>query len=323
MFDNIGKKIKTLTKVVCWIGMILTLALGIVLVAVYSNNVAIGIPIMVGGPLLCWIGSFLMYGFGELVDRTMSIEEMMRKGAYGAGSAAAGIPAPAAPGRKPSFPAPANPVSSAPTAVKPVPVSSAPASVKPAPAPVKPASASVKPAPAPVITVSSDGDFKYSVNDDGSVRITKYVGKATNVRVPKKLDGKNITALGDYAFSEHREMIVISIPDSVTSIGNGAFSYCASLRQIVLPEGITAIGGSAFYECHSLEDICIPGSVTSIGKYAFNRCVSLKEIRIPGGVTSIGDNTFSGCPDLTLVVTPGSYAEQYCKDNGLKYRLAD
>ena len=90
MFDNIGKKIKTLTKVVCWIGMISTLALGIVLVAVDDDNVAFGIPIMVGGPLLCWLGSFLMYGFGELVDRTMSIEEMMRGGKGSAGSSYSG-----------------------------------------------------------------------------------------------------------------------------------------------------------------------------------------------------------------------------------------
>lgn len=309
MFDNIGKKIKALTKVVCWIGMILTLALGIVLVAVYSNNVAIGIPIMVGGPLLCWIGSFLMYGFGELVDRTMSIEEMMRKGAFGgslgAGGSAVSVSAPAVSGGAPSFHTSAEPVNSVPAN----PLSSAPASVKPA--------------PAPVVTVSSDGDFRYSSNDNGSIGISRFDGKATDVRVPKKLDGKNITALGNYAFSEHREMIVISIPNSVTSIGNGAFSYCASLRQIVLPEGITAIGGSAFYECHSLEDICIPGSVTSIGKYAFNCCVSLKEINIPGSVTSIGVSAFNGCPDLTVTVTPGSYGEQYCISNGLKYRYAD
>ena len=190
-------------------------------------------------------------------------------------------------------------------------------------APVTGSSASVKPAPAPVITVSSDGDFKYSVNDDGSVCIVKYVGEATNVQIPEKTDGKPVTSLGDFVFSGNRTVTGIIVPGSVKSIGNGVFGNCGSLRQIVLQEGITAISYEAFYACRSLTNIRIPESVTSIGKYAFNRCVSLKEINIPGSVTSIGVSAFNGCPDLTVTVTPGSYGEQYCISNGLKYRLAD
>ena len=246
---------------------------------------------------------------GGLVDKSASIEEMMRTGAYGAGSAAAGIPAPAASGREPSFPAPATPRSSAPAAVKPVPISSAPVSVKTA--------------PAPVVTVPSDEDFKYSVNGDGTVRIMKYTGKSAAVQIPENLFGKPVTSLGDFAFSGNAKVTDIIVPGSVKSIGGGVFANCGSIRRIVLPNGIPAITSRAFYVCRSLTDIRIPESVTRIDKFAFANCISLKEINIPGGVTSIGDNAFSGCPDLTVTVTPGSYGEQYCISNGLKYRYAD
>ena len=91
MFNNIGKKIKTLTKVLCWIGMISSFVTGIIILASVRHGEAIGIPIMLGGPLLFWLGSFVMYGFGELVDKTASIEEMMRTGTFGSGHSAASM----------------------------------------------------------------------------------------------------------------------------------------------------------------------------------------------------------------------------------------
>lgn len=282
MFDNIGKKIKTLTMVVCWIGMISSFITGIIILASAHNAEAIGIPIMLGGPLLFWLGSFLMYGFGELVDSTMSIEEMMRTGAFGGGGGSEGFAAP-----------------------------------------VTGSSASAKPVHTSDFTILAGADFKYTVNDDGSVCIMKYVGKTSAIRIPENLFGKSVTSLGDFVFSGNRTVTGIIVPDSVTSIGNGVFGNCAALSRIILPEGLTAIVNSAFFGCRSLTDIHIPESVTFIDQFAFANCVSLKEIRIPDGVTSIGDNAFSGCPDLTLVVTPGSCGEQYCKDNGLKYRYAD
>lgn len=190
-------------------------------------------------------------------------------------------------------------------------------------APVTGSSASAKPVHTSDFTIPAGADFKYTVNDDGSVCIMKYVGKTSAIRIPENLFGKSVTSLGDFVFSGNRTVTGIIVPDSVTSIGNGVFGNCAALSRIILSEGLTAIVNSAFFGCRSLTDIHIPESVTFIDQFAFTNCVSLKEIRIPGGVTSIGDNAFSGCPDLTLVVTPGSYAEQYCKDNGLKYRYAD
>ena len=40
-------------------------------------------------------------------------------------------------------------------------------------------------------------------------------------------------------------------------------------------------------------------------------------------MTSIGDWAFSGCDSLTLTVARDSYAEQYCKENGLAYTYTD
>lgn len=64
--------------------------------------------------------------------------------------------------------------------------------------------------------------------------------------------------------------------------------------------------------------ITIPDSVTTIGDHAFDDCEALTNITIPDSVTSIGDSAFNKCPNLTVTVH-NSYAETYCKDNGLNY----
>ncbi len=79
MFRNIGRKIKTLALVLFWIslasGVIASLIGGIV--CFIDGGVAMifaGIGIIIFGAafsfLVSWIGSFFMYGFGQLIDDT-------------------------------------------------------------------------------------------------------------------------------------------------------------------------------------------------------------------------------------------------------------
>lgn len=71
MFDNIGSKIKTVAQVGCIIGIIVSVISGIVCIATAGG---VGILVLIGCPLLCWIGSFVSYGFGELIERVTNID---------------------------------------------------------------------------------------------------------------------------------------------------------------------------------------------------------------------------------------------------------
>ena len=69
MFDNIGEKIKALAKVSCWIGIIIFVILGFFIASIDEEFVILGIIIIVVGALICWISSFTLYGFGEIIEQ--------------------------------------------------------------------------------------------------------------------------------------------------------------------------------------------------------------------------------------------------------------
>lgn len=86
MFKNIGKKIKTLAVVIFIFELIGVFILGLITMIggaaassiMGSNGVGVagvtgvfgGILIWIVGFLSSWIGSFFLYGFGELIDKT-------------------------------------------------------------------------------------------------------------------------------------------------------------------------------------------------------------------------------------------------------------
>lgn len=81
MYDNIGKKIKTLTKVVT-IVLICGCFIGFIIAGASAGNggegAAIGILLGAVSSLLIWVSSFFAYAFGELVDKVCDIEVNIR-----------------------------------------------------------------------------------------------------------------------------------------------------------------------------------------------------------------------------------------------------
>lgn len=74
MFNNIGGKIKSLAKIVCWLGIISCIISGLPLILTKQQPlVLVGIWIAVVGSLFSWISSFILYGFGELVENSAII----------------------------------------------------------------------------------------------------------------------------------------------------------------------------------------------------------------------------------------------------------
>ena len=83
MWNNIGGKIKALAKVIFWIMAVLSVigAIGMIVAGADMNSqryrsydnpgtvfIVAGIVMLFLGPLFAWIGSFMTYGFGQLIE---------------------------------------------------------------------------------------------------------------------------------------------------------------------------------------------------------------------------------------------------------------
>ncbi len=81
MFDEIGKKIKKLAEILCWIGIVVSIIMTFVLWGIGADSyepesyIWSGLIIGILGSLTSWVGSFFMFGFGDLIDSTAQLKE--------------------------------------------------------------------------------------------------------------------------------------------------------------------------------------------------------------------------------------------------------
>ena len=143
----------------------------------------------------------------------------------------------------------------------------------------------------------------------------KYQGE---LAIPAFVEYKDVkyvvTEIIYYAFSDCKDLVSITIPESLTKIESYAFNGCNSLISIIVAEGNTIYdshnGCNAIIETSSNKLIVgcsttiIPASVTSIGNGAFRDCSNLSSINIPERVTSIESGAFSGCSSLASINIP-------------------
>ena len=169
--------------------------------------------------------------------------------------------------------------------------------------------------------------FKYEKNDKGGITITDYLGPYLYVHIPDKIDGVEVTEIGEFSIGNdyhpkskfdsfiYHNIREVRLPDTVEKIGGFAFHDCYNLtnvnmpsslrelemsifadtgvKEIELPEGMTQIDDYAFCYSYRLEKVTLPDNIEEIDKWAFFYCVNLKEINVPEGLKKIDSSAFA------------------------------
>ena len=73
MYDKIGGKIKGLAKAMFIVVTIPAVIVGIAILAIYEELMLYGLLILILGPIIAWVSSFALYGFGELIEKVCEI----------------------------------------------------------------------------------------------------------------------------------------------------------------------------------------------------------------------------------------------------------
>ncbi len=88
MFENIGNKIKKLSAGICYLGIGVSCIIGIILWSSGGDELSflLGVITALIGSLLSWLSSFMLYGYGELIDSTQKLQKTLdvidRKNSY-------------------------------------------------------------------------------------------------------------------------------------------------------------------------------------------------------------------------------------------------
>lgn len=99
-------------------------------------------------------------------------------------------------------------------------------------------------------------EFEYRPCGDG-IYIKGYSGNGQICRVPDNIDGKAVTGIDKFAFSEHRELREIYLPETVQRIGAHAFYNCRVLKAVNMADKVVDIGDGAFKNCYEIAVIDI------------------------------------------------------------------
>lgn len=86
------------------------------------------------------------------------------------------------------------------------------------------------------------------------------------------------------------------------------------------PRGVSQIDAYALICCNTLKEVIIPEGVTLLDEFVLADCTALEHITLPASLTEIRETALMGTYDtVTYHVAEGSYAEQWCRDNGITF----
>ncbi len=172
--------------------------------------------------------------------------------------------------------------------------------------------------------IENNGTYQYIVKDDGTIKISNYVGPDTTsldipstmkVMVNGSMSECTVTEFGYGAFSK-KSFERVSIPNTVKIIGRTAFKKCANLKSVEIPDSVTLVDAFAFTQCESLESLIIGSSVSTVGDFAFSYCPKIKSVVIPDSLTYLDLAMFSGDTSLETITIPGTLTYiDYCVFN--------
>ena len=180
--------------------------------------------------------------------------------------------------------------------------------------------------------VYTDGDYKFTVNDDGTTAtITGYTGAGGDIVIPDTVKNENgtydVTVIGNHAFNKSMSptgvtLTGVTLPSTLVTIGtfsffgnqslsNVDFSKCANLKTIgggSFANCFNSDGGQQtkvdFSACKNLETISEGAfrSCRNITEMNFSGCTALKELKTSAlAGTGVTEFDFSTCTNLTTI----------------------
>lgn len=134
---------------------------------------------------------------------------------------------------------------------------------------------------------------------DETYEVIRIKGNPTEVTIPNKYRGKQITSLNAGLFRNNQDIKVVKLGKYITEIKDETFYNCQSLERVDM-KSVVSIGKQAFFECVFLESIGECDSIKYVEYEAFLGCDSLRDVNF-SNMEYVGERAFYTCKGITKV----------------------
>ena len=189
------------------------------------------------------------------------------------------------------------------------------------------------------------GDYKFTVNDDGTATITDYIGTDTDITIPSTVtdeagNGYTVAELAcaaeknGFSYYEGTELLNLTIPDGIMKIDINVpptgGSSLLRIQNITIGADVKEINPFTFFNHELLKTITVDENnphYESVDNVLFTEDMKTLityantdkgSYTVPDSVEVLSDCAFSSCVNLTEIVLPntitemGSYAFAGC-----------
>ena len=113
------------------------------------------------------------------------------------------------------------------------------------------------------LVISGEGAMQNYSQSARAPWYNKCVGMIETVVIEE-----GVTAVGAYAFQNHKVLSSISLPSTLKEIGSSGFAVCNKLTAVEIPASVTYVGSYAFYGCSGMTDIYFLSRTTGLNNGA-------------------------------------------------------
>ena len=140
--------------------------------------------------------------------------------------------------------------------------------------------------------LSVNAQYEYTTIEDITYRIVEKAKSAEVYAVPSEKETVILPEKINYNGEDYL----------VSKIKSEAFSNHKTLKNIVIPNNISTIEARSFYGCESLESLDFPSSLKKIEHSVCYGCKELKSVKIGKSVIEIEGYAFEECHNLEKVI---------------------
>lgn len=141
----------------------------------------------------------------------------------------------------------------------------------------------------------SQEEFVYTAKD-GCATITEYVGTATDVVIPKTIDGYTVTAIDEWAFS-YTSAVSVTLPDTIETVN--AYAFGGDVLEEIHVNKNASVNKNAFVYC---------SEATVIYGYSGS---SAELAAVAAGLEFVSVGSLAEAPTLTVEPDTVAYGEAY------------